>query len=299
MQTPAAEMDPQSFYSLLRNRVDALLQAFPGQTSERVRDYFAVRAGQPGAIKQDLLPLLTFLAVSQGADYGRVLPAVTTWALYLAASHLFDEAQDGQDMGSVNAGIAAIGWATMSLGQLEADSDTLADILNALGSVTVLGSTAQQEELLRGRTWPRAAYLSHIAGKSATIIATGIWLGGRLATEDAATLRMLRELGLALGMAIQLADDCLDLSEDLRRGIYTLPVVEALSRTEHPEYATLQQLTTHAPLTAEQIETLIALLERMGVINKCQSMVRAYQTQAAAILDLLPDLKPYFASYIA
>lgn len=296
--THASEAELVMLYQLLQDAVGALLTAFPGPISERIRSYFTARARQPGAIKQDLLPLVTFIAVDRGGEYARILPAVTAWALYLAASHLFDGVQDGEKVEGINAGIAAMGWATMALGQLEADSDTLSDLLNALGNAAVLGSAAQERERIQGGEWSLSTYLSHVAGKAATIIATGVWIGGRLATDDETTLQTLRELGLALGMAMQLADDCLDLPEDLANGVYTLPILTGLSMTEHPEYSLLQQMLTQSPLTPAQIDLLIAALERMGAMNKCRQMVRAYQSQAAAILELFPGLKPYLASYV-
>lgn len=76
----------------LRIFVDALLADFPGSGS--VHTYFTKRAQHEPAVKQDLLPLLVYEAVS-GQAHGRAIPLAASWALYLAASHLLDKAQDG------------------------------------------------------------------------------------------------------------------------------------------------------------------------------------------------------------
>ena len=55
------------------------------------------------------------------------------------------------------------------------------------------------------------------------------WLDRRSSELDE-TLALLQEFGLALGMMVQLSDDCLDLAEDLANGTLTLPVLEGLAR---------------------------------------------------------------------
>jgi geranylgeranyl pyrophosphate synthase len=120
-----------------------------------------------------------------------------------------------------------------------------------------------------------------------------------MATDKSESLSLLKEFGLALGMTIQISDDCLDLAEDLTNGIYTLPVIEGLSMTAHPEYPSLKRLIDQKPLREAAAEEVVHILDGMGVINACRRMARAYQAQAAAVFDPLPGLATYFADYVA
>jgi len=154
-------------------------------------------------------------------------------------------------------------------------------------------------EWKHGRFWSKSDYFRSIAGKAAAIIATGVWLGGRLATDDSQTLTALKEFGLALGMSIQISDDCLDLAEDLMNGTFTLPVIEGLALPEHPDYPALQRLLNRRPLTAVDAQEIIRTLEGMGALTRCKRIIRAYQVQAAAAFTLFPGLEPHFANYVA
>lgn len=249
-------------------------------------------------MRQDLLPLLAYTAMSNQST-SVAMPLTAAWALHLAAAHLVDAAQDGGSLEGLHQSILALGAANVALAELNADRDTLCDLLDAMGRVAALGARAQGDEYVYGRTWSRAAYFRSIAGKSAAIIATGIWLGGRLATVDEQILAALQEFGLALGMAIQISDDCLDLAEDLVNGTFTLPVIEGLALVEHPDHPTLKQLLSQQPIKVENTQEIMQILERMGALAKCQQVIRAYQIQAAAIFTLFPSLEPYFASYVA
>lgn len=286
----------ESHHHELRLFVSQLLSDNPA--GEGLSTYFAQRSQYELAIKQDLLPLFVFDALSNQPN-SRAKPLVTAWALNLAAAHLVDEAQDQGKLQDVHRSMLALGAANTALAQLEADGDVLRDVLDAIGRVAMLGMKGQQEEWVHGRIWSRSDYFRSIAGKAAAIIATGIWLGGRLATDDAQTLKVLQEFGLALGMAIQIADDCLDLAEDLLAGTYTLPIIEALALRDHPAHPQLARLLAMRPLTAEKVQEVVHLVEEMGAMARCQRVVRAYQVQAAAVFPLFPGLEPYFASYVA
>jgi geranylgeranyl pyrophosphate synthase len=279
----------------LRLFVNALLSEFP--ESESIYTYFVRRAHHERAIKQDLLPLLVFQAIS-GQEHMRAMPLAASWALYLAAGHLLDKGQDEGDWRRINDSVKALSLANLALVQLEASQDTVRDTLEAFSRVTALGASAQSNELRRGRNWSKKEYFVYIAGKAAAIIATGVWVGGRLATSDNETLSQLKEFGLALGMSLQISDDCLDLVEDLTHGVYTLPVIEGVALTEHSDQAALRQLLTRAPLTPDDARRVAHILNGMGVMGACHRMIRAYQVQAAAMFTLAPALAQYFADYV-
>lgn len=268
--------------------------------------YFETRSQFQTAVRQDLLPLLAYEAVSQ-QSYSDAIPLTTAWSLYLAAAHLLDEAQDNscqlqhaKPLSSyVTSAVVAMAAANLALSRQEVGSEQLAEIIRVMGEVTINGALAQHDEQVRGRHWSKQDYFYNIASKSAAIIAAGIWMGAVLVIEDEQALTMLQEFGLALGMTMQIADDCQDLAEDLTNGTYTLPVIEALSMTDHPEHATLSQLLSRQPLCPADLDLVLQILDRMEVVAACRHLARAYQVQAGAALLLFPTLAPVFSDYVS
>ncbi len=294
------EVDAESeltvaFDTLLR-RIEAIGADFANSHTDTLSKYLGKRRLHPGARKQDLLPLLVYASLG-GQDPAKAFPLAACWTLYLAASHMLDQAQDNQEP-SDGVGIFALGLANITLAELDSDRDTLSDIVDALGRVTAMGISAQVSEKTRSQQWSRHEYFQYVSSKAAAIIATGAWIGGRLASEDDETLAVLKEFGLALGMAMQLSDDCLDLVEDLTNGTFTLPVIEGLAMEGHPDQPLLQQLLRSGPLTMPQAEAAAALLEQMGTVTLTRRMARAFQVQAAAAFEVLPELATYFADYV-
>lgn len=283
-------------YQTLLTSIHSIMTALPGSSTDSVWAYLENRKAHKTYVRQDLLPLLVYVAISK-QSYKVAIPLAACWTLQLAAAHLLDSAQDNGRTQDVNAGIAALGIANVALVQLSADHDTMCDILDAFGRVTVLGANAQDSE--RGRIIrTRAEYCQTVAGKAATIISAGVWSGGRLASNDPAVLSILKEFGLAWGMATQISDDCLDLEEDLGNGLFTLPMIEAVSNTNHPDHPLLETLSRKPFLQVSEVQTIANILREMGTIDACRRMARAYQVQAAAAFSILPELEPFFRDYV-
>lgn len=293
-----SESNSLQVYESLLAYIDSLFAGFPGSSTNQVQTYLDLRRTHLPSISQDLLPVLVYTAVSKHLP-DIAIPLTAAWTLHLAACHLLDDAQDNQKIQQANGCVTALGVANVALAQLSTDQETLCAILDAFGRVTALATNAQSAEYSPGYVRSRAEYFRGVGGKAAAIIATGAWVGGRLATDDQATLDILKEFGLAWGMAMQIGDDCLDLAEDLACGLYTLPVIEGLSKTDHPDLPRLKQLVSRSSLSSREIETIVTILETMGAVDACRRLGRAYQMQAAAVFHVFPGLEPYFATYVA
>jgi hypothetical protein len=294
-QTLSEPFTLEGAHQELRDFIDALISDFSG--SESVSSYFLQRTGREPAVRQDLLPLLVYVALS-GRAYTTTIPALAAWGLCLAACHFLDDAQDHGQFQNVNDGLLALGTASVALAQLEMGEERLADILDAIGRVVALATQAQVAEYRRGPACSRTDYFRCIAGKSAAIIATGTWMGARLATDDEDLLALLKSFGLALGMAIQIRDDISDLAEDLANGVYTLSVIEALAMHEHHDYSQLKRLLNRESLLQDEISETIEILESMGAISNAKRTARAYQVQAAAVFQIIPTLEQFFGIYV-
>jgi heptaprenyl diphosphate synthase len=85
-------------------------------------------------------------------------------------------------------------------------------------------------------------YLEAIGGKTADLYATSCRIGSLVAGHDRDTVERLTRYGFQYGMAFQIVDDILDLTatdeqlgkpagNDIREGVYTLPVIRTLADT--------------------------------------------------------------------
>jgi heptaprenyl diphosphate synthase len=147
---------------------------------------------------------------------------------------------------------------------------------------------------------PIEHYLTVLADKTGSLIATAAEFGGYFAGVSAEITEALRLFGEQIGVAFQISDDILDIASesdesgktpgtDLREGVATLPVLYAL-RGDDPGAARLRQLVA-APLIdgAEHAEALL-LLRKSDAMDEARATLAAYADRARAMLDVLPDV---------
>jgi heptaprenyl diphosphate synthase len=140
-------------------------------------------------------------------------------------------------------------------------------------------------------------YCSAIEGKTAALFATACRIGGMVSNVDEPTLDALTRYGHHLGMCFQVVDDVLDLTatdealgkpsgQDLVEGIYTLPVIYALSET--PELSGLlgSRLDETALAQARQLAT------RNGAVPASLAVARDHATKAGEALAGADTLDP-------
>jgi octaprenyl-diphosphate synthase len=143
----------------------------------------------------------------------------------------------------------------------------------------------------------REDYFRVLSMKTAEFFALACELGGRLSGAPDAECEGLRRYGMALGLAYQLYDDCLDLfgseavvgkslGTDLASGKLTLPVLIALERASADEQARLKQwIRGWQP---EHHPHVLALLERHGVLPLCRAEINLHVADARRALEALP-----------
>ena len=249
----------------------------------------------PPYIQTDLFPTLACLAV--GGTARRAIPLSAAWMLYILAARLFDDLQDGVDSGlaveggvkeAASLGLAVFGAANSALSHLEGDVETLAAVYGAFGSVLALAAQAQQTRGAGGVDSVEA-YFHTVAARTGMVFATGAWCGGRLVTDDPELLEALRQYGLNLGMAMQIADDCKDLATgDIARRTVTLPILYALSRRDHPSRVRLASLLEQQPDEA-CVQEILLILSQMKAVTWSLEVAAAYRQQAISALSPLPE----------
>jgi octaprenyl-diphosphate synthase len=140
-------------------------------------------------------------------------------------------------------------------------------------------------------------YLDVITRKTAILFAAGCFGAGILSGASADTRLALREFGLNLGIAFQMIDDVLDydgdpstmgknVGDDLTEGKPTLPLIRVLKDGTDDE----KSLVRHAisGKTAENLEAVVAAVERCGALSYTRDRARHYHDLALECLHRLP-----------
>ncbi|MFM7616639.1 MAG: polyprenyl synthetase family protein [Actinomycetes bacterium] len=143
----------------------------------------------------------------------------------------------------------------------------------------------------------REAYLSAIAGKTASLFATSSRIGGMVSGVDESTLSALTAFGDHLGMCFQIVDDILDLTadtdtlgkpagNDLMEGVYTLPVIAALERSAE------LRARLGGEIAPEEVDGIRAMVRAAGGVEVAREVAIVEATKANDVLRSAPALDP-------
>jgi heptaprenyl diphosphate synthase len=141
-------------------------------------------------------------------------------------------------------------------------------------------------------------YLSVLAEKTGSLIATSGRLGALLAGASSSDVDVLTRYGATIGMAFQLSDDLIDVvsetaasgktpGTDLREGIHTLPVLYAL-RAE-PAGSPLAGLLTGSLGDDAAHAAALAALRSHPAVAEARATLESYVADAKRIASDLPD----------
>jgi heptaprenyl diphosphate synthase len=147
---------------------------------------------------------------------------------------------------------------------------------------------------------PLDHYLTVLADKTGSLIATSGRFGAMLSGADEQTVDVLARFGERIGVAFQLADDLLDVASDsadsgktpgtdLREGVPTLPVFHAL-RSDDPADDQLRELLSRPLADDTEHATALALLRRHPAMESARAEVHRWADEARSVLAPLPDV---------
>ncbi|GIU84788.1 MAG: geranylgeranyl pyrophosphate synthase [Acidimicrobiales bacterium] len=139
-------------------------------------------------------------------------------------------------------------------------------------------------------------YFRSIEGKTASLFETSLRVGAMVSRLPPGEVESLGAFGRAFGMAFQVVDDILDVvaseeelgkpaGNDLVEGVYTLPVIRALSRETDGSLRSL----LGRPLTTEERDQARILIRESGVISDCLDVARKHVELARAHLSRVVD----------
>ena len=173
-------------------------------------------------------------------------------------------------------------------------------IVEAIGRLGKLLSLGEIDQIYNAREHclTEESYFKIINFKTASLFVACAHVGCHAAGATAEDTDLLARVAELLGLCFQLRDDVFDYFDadvvgkptgnDLREGKITLPLLHALSRTEHPECAAMQKLAAVEELSESQISILQDYARRLGGIEYTYSRMHALRDQAADILSSWP-----------
>jgi len=150
---------------------------------------------------------------------------------------------------------------------------------------------------------PVEHYLSVIADKTGSLIATSGQFGAMFAGADEHVVDILTRYGERIGVAFQLADDVLDIASDstesgktpgtdLREGVPTLPVLHLRAGTTGPSAADDRRLLAllDGPISDDDLHAeALGLLRVHPALAKAREDTRRYAEEAREVLAPLPE----------
>jgi geranylgeranyl pyrophosphate synthase len=140
------------------------------------------------------------------------------------------------------------------------------------------------------------AYEASIAGKTAALFRSACEIGAASADASAEAVEAVGAYGTAFGMAFQIIDDVLDVvsttealgkpvGNDIREGVYSLPVLLALSG---PDGSALRSRLGSAP-TEDDVAHALTLVRSSPGVAASLDAAREHNDRAVAALSRLPE----------
>ena len=176
--------------------------------------------------------------------------------------------------------------------------------MRALGILARASSVIAEGEVLQltrahDLNLDQDTYLRIISAKTAELFAAAAEAGAVGAGADEAAVLALRDYGLNLGLAFQLADDALDYGgtsealgkntgDDFREGKVTLPLLLAVARTRGREDAFWDRTINKGERTEDDFRRARELVVGTGAVNATLDTAYEYADAAKAALSMLP-----------
>ncbi len=143
-----------------------------------------------------------------------------------------------------------------------------------------------------------AQYMETIQSKTAILFEAATQLGAVITKQASPVEDAMAAYGLHLGTAFQLVDDILDytadaeamgknVGDDLAEGKPTLPLINAIERSEGDDKLLLVNAITNA--SRENLDAVLAIIEKTGSLAYTARAAREQAKLAQLALDALPD----------
>lgn len=303
----------RQIFELIQTEMSLVESEFKRQASSNVQviNYLGeyLRASGGKRLRPALLVLSTYAAGGRGGSENAIRLAVVMEMLHAATlvhDDIIDNARMRRNKASVNAkfgnqtAVLMGDWLYMSAFEtsLKERSLEILDILTRLTRKMTEGELIQLT-MLRNTAITRDEYFDILRRKTAFLFSgcceIGAILGGAGKAEQAA----LRDYGMNLGIAFQLADDLLDFTADekllgkaagadLIEGKVTLPLI--LLQEGMPELrGEIERVMSNGGYETSERESIAAKLSSCGTLDTIREIAASYAEAARKNLEILPE----------
>lgn len=177
------------------------------------------------------------------------------------------------------------------------------DVLRILSNASAVIAEGEVLQLstTRNITTTQQDYIDVITSKTAELFASACEVGGVIAhPDDAEKIEALRNYGLALGIAFQIADDILDYTidaagasklgkatgDDFKEGKITAPVMLALTKASAEEKEFWQRTLEQLDQQPQDFLKAVEILKKHNAFQDSQKLARDYAARASKALDI-------------
>ncbi|AKP65364.1 hypothetical protein FC99_GL002585 [Levilactobacillus koreensis JCM 16448] len=175
-----------------------------------------------------------------------------------------------------------------------ADRDLVQNHVNSMHQI--LWGELHQMDLNYRENTTLDEYLAEISGKTAELFALSCYQGAMVAGAPQTVVDLTREIGLAIGSAYQMLDDILDYAgdpkktkkpilEDLRSGVYSLPLLLAIPKAPHDFHRLLKK---QREMTNDDIQAVQALVAQHDGVGAARKLATEWTDKALANIAQLP-----------
>lgn len=312
-KNPSLSLQAASVFELISDELSLVEKEFDRQASSNIQviNYLGeyLRASGGKRIRPALLILSNYAAGGKGSD-DNVIRLATVMEMLHTATLVHDDIIDNADMRrnrtSVNArfgnqtAVLMGDWLYMSAFETTVKERSL-EIIDIL---THLTRKMTEGELIQLTTIGRldiseAEYFDILERKTAYLFSACCEVGAIVAGADAAVQKAMRDYGMNLGIAFQLADDILDITSiegqlgkaagsDLLEGKLTLPLISLLKK-EPSLHSALEDIMLEGEYQRISRHDLKTKLANHNVIEEIAATAKTFALSARKSIDVLPE----------
>lgn len=176
---------------------------------------------------------------------------------------------------------------TASLQTIKMDSRAMSRI--CLGEVEQLNSRFNKEVSVKN-------YLKRVSGKTAELFSLSLYIGAAESECETKLARLFWNIGHNVGMAFQIIDDILDyisdeatlgkdVGNDIKDGLYTLPLIHVLEKKPQDILAILEKDSYEE----QDICEIVRLTKQYGGVDAARELAHKYTKKAYKLIDRLPE----------
>lgn len=177
-------------------------------------------------------------------------------------------------------------------------ADTLSTIeFNTNTIEKILVGEFEQMESRYNSSMTVKQYLRQISKKTAALFAMSCHMGAELSGVDSYAKINAKKMGHEVGMAFQILDDILDYTqdvrvlgkptlEDMKQGVYTLPLVYAMDQNRE---SFIPLLSKKENITVEDVNKILDLVKKYDGVEKAKMIAKKYTDKALTRINKLPE----------